>query len=179
MLAVQKGDRPAFETLVSRHIDALHGYALRLSRDGPSSDDLVQDTFLSAWEKSRSYKPGKVKLSTWLHRILHNKFIDHTRRNRWQRVAGDVDQIEDMSTPEATHRAHEDGERLEALLRSLPENQRAALVLAHAQGFNNQETAVILNTSVRAVESLLARARRTLRNEFAEEQTKANEVNAT
>lgn len=166
MLAVQKGDRAAFDSLVARHIDSLHSYAVRLSRNAADADDLVQEAFLNAWRKSGSYKAGKAKLTTWLHRIVHNKFIDETRKRKDLVVDADVDLIEDAETPERRHQSIESIERLDTLLRTLPENQRAAILLTYAQGFNNIEAAHILGTSVRAVESLLGRARRTLRRAF-------------
>jgi RNA polymerase sigma-70 factor (ECF subfamily) len=175
MLAVKEGDRAAFGVLVGRHIQPLYNYAYRLSRNPSNAEDLVQDTFLNAWQKSGSYKIGKVQLTTWLHRILYNKFIDETRKQK-DVVAGDkFDLIEDPVSPEASHVAKQAKLHLDKLLRRLPENQRAAIMLAHVQGFSNTQTAEILNTSVHAVESLLSRARRTLRHEFSDGETTQNE----
>jgi len=175
MLAVQEGDRSAFDIVVGRHIQPLYSYAYRLSRDPTNAEDLVQETFLSAWQKSRSYKVGKVQLTTWLHRILRNKFIDETRKQKHVIVDEAIEFIVDSDSPEASHAAQHANLQLDRLLRDLPENQRAAIMLAHVQGFSNPQTAQILNTSVRAVESLLSRARRTLRHEFRDGEETQNE----
>ena len=163
MLAVQKGDRSAFDVLVRRHINALHGYAFRLSRNPASADDLVQDTWLNVWQKAASYKPGKVQLTTWLHRIVHNKFVDEARKSRPTASENEFLAITDGHDLEREYATQQTWSEVDALLSQLPHNQRAAIVLTHVQGFSNQETAEIMNSSVRAVESLLARARRALR----------------
>ena len=79
---VNNGNRDAFAELVTRHIDALYRYAMRLCRDPVLADDLVQETWLSVWRKSSTFKPNKVRLTTWLHRIIHNQFIDWTRKHQ-------------------------------------------------------------------------------------------------
>lgn len=164
MLAVRKGDAGAFEQLVHRHIDALYNYAFRLSRSGPTAEDLVQEALLAVWQKAHTYKPSRVKVSTWLHKILHNKFIDFARKDRLEYNNTLADKLEDPSSPERSAGASEAFDHLLDQIALLPPNQQAALWLSHAQGFSNPEIAVTMGQSVRAVESLLARARRSLKD---------------
>ena len=166
MLAIRKGDETAFEQLMGRHIDALYRYALRLSGSQATADDLTQDTWLTVWAKTHRFKPSKASLKTWLFRVLHNKFVDGVRKNRL---------VTDATIPETTGPELSDVDeqaraqaRLFREIGELPEQQRAAILLAHAQGFGNKEVAQILGTSVRATESLLARARRTLKDKIGE-----------
>jgi RNA polymerase sigma-70 factor, ECF subfamily len=175
MAKVQQGDQAAFAQLVHRHVDALYSYALRLSRTPANAEDLVQESWLSAWSNASSFDPAKAKLTTWLHRILHNRFIDGVRKKTEVLDSEAIDAaLVDGSLSESVVLE----ERLSALNRminQLPGEQRAALVLRHFQGFGNEDISHILGVSVRAVESLLARARRTLRNQ--EHQTQAADAN--
>ncbi len=170
LLAIAGGDHYAFTELVNRHGDAVHGYLLRLTGTRSDAEDLTQETFLRVWRKAGSYEPGRVRASTWLHRIAHNLCIDSFRRARPERS---LDDIEALGSDEDLYRAQAAREtvaRLELALRELPDNQRAALLLCQVQGFSNAEAAEILGLKVRAVESLLARARRSLRKRLQSEE---------
>ena len=165
MVKAQQGDQAAFAQLVHRHVDALYSYALRLCKSHTSAEDLVQESWLSAWTNAASFDARKAKLTTWLHRIVVNKFIDGTRRKTevLDEVAvgsavadGNLSQDLALEQRLAT---------LDSMINALPEEQRAALVLRHIQGFSNDDVSHILGVSVHAVESLLARARRSLRNQ--------------
>ena len=172
MQAIGKGDHGAFATLVRRHIDALYNYAFRLSNSATTAEDLVQETWLTVWRKPKSYNAKRAKLNTWLFSILHNKFVDQVRRQKTQRLAKDIEtsheqphiqQLVDDTNPEQTVFDQQSLTNTRALIERLPIAQRAALTLNYAQGMGNKEIAQVMGQSVRAVESLLARARRTLR----------------
>jgi RNA polymerase sigma-70 factor (ECF subfamily) len=113
-----------------------------------------------------------VKASTWIHRIAHNLCVDAFRRRRESTQDLAPELVPDArADPSAQHAATELRNRLEAALRALPASQRAAIMLCQVQGFSNAEAAQILDVNVRALESLLARARRALKATlFAEEQ---------
>lgn len=118
------------------------------------------------WTNAKQFKSEKSKLTTWLHRITHNLCIDYLRKH------GRV-QTQDTFDEETSDSLTENGESIEEgndatkLLReainALPENQRSALSLCHYQGFSNKEAAAIMNISVKALESAIARAKRSLR----------------
>jgi RNA polymerase sigma-70 factor (ECF subfamily) len=169
MSAISSGDETAFRTLLMRHVDALYNYAYRLGHSPTLADDLVQETWLAVWTKASSFKPNKVRLTTWLHRILHNKFIDHARKYG-RELSQATDQAAEEADPGPDLAAQLDdrqsSQTLARLLMTLPENQRAALLLVHVQGFSNKEAAAIIGTSLRATESLLARARTSLKKQL-------------
>ncbi len=165
MAKAQQGDQAAFAQLVHRHVDALYSYALRLSRTSANAEDLVQESWLAAWSNASSFDPAKAKLTTWLHRILHNRFIDGVRKKTEVLDAEAIDAaLADGSLSESIV-LEERLSALDRMVNQLPGEQRAALALRHFQGFGNEDISHILGVSVRAVESLLARARRTLRNQ--------------
>lgn len=166
MAAVKQGDQNAFAALVHRHIDALYNYAFRLLRSPTGADDLVQETWLAAWHKARSYKPGQVKLTTWLHRILHNKYVDQQRRDRLVFDDTVLAAQPDPATPGATVEQAQQLAQLNDAIDTLPQQQKVALLLNTSQGMNHQDIATIMGLSVRAVESSLARARRALKQKL-------------
>ena len=171
MRRIHQGDEQAFASLLGRHLNAIHHYLFRLTGSRADSDDLAQETFFAVWRRAGTYRPGRVKFTTWLHRIAHNQFVDHYRKNR--RTAREADEkLPDAADGSPGPREHrgiaEDRRRLRAALTRLPPNQRDAVLLCHQQGMSNREAAIVLGVGVRALESLLARARRALRKTFEE-----------
>jgi len=166
MARVGAGEAEAFAVLVERHLDAIHRYVQRLTGSAADADELAQETFLRVWTEARRYQPATVRFSTWLHRIAHNLSVDTLRRRRSEPLE-DPDALSDCSAgPEQAHAARQTAVRLAAALSALPQNQRAALLLTEVQGLSNQQVAEVMALGVRAVESLLARARRTLREQL-------------
>ena len=166
MIRVQNQDRDAFAILVSRHLEATHAFNYRFLRNAEDAADLAQEVFLRVWNSAGTYRPGRVKFTTWLYRIARNLCIDAHRRRR------NSEQLDDSapdSAPDENSLPLDQApaeQRLAAALArelaALPERQRTALMLCH-QGMSNRDAAVVLGVSVDALESLLARGRRTLR----------------
>lgn len=165
MMRVRRGDQMAFSALMRRHLNGVHAYLARLTRSSSDAEDLTQETFLRAWHKAHTYQPGRVKVSTWLHRIGHNLCIDQFRKHREVTNFTLTEATSDAFDPLEEQALRETRTRLEAAISKLPENQRAAILLCQVQGFSNAEAAEIMSVNVRALESLLARARRTLRQQ--------------
>lgn len=152
-----------FAEIVRRHAPALRRYALRLGA-GDDCDDVVQEALIKAWRAFHTFDARRAALSTWLHRIVHNQCIDTLRRRP------------PLAEPEEAgfDAASEDGGGIAAeraavrrAVAALPERQRAALILRQMQGFSQREAAEILGVSEDALESLQARAKRTLRKRLA------------
>jgi RNA polymerase sigma-70 factor (ECF subfamily) len=168
MSAVAKGDRAAFTQLVERHLNLVHQFALRSSNQPADADEMAQESFLRLWQKASSYHPGRVKFTTWLLQITRNQCIDLARRNASRPSSQQSQELPSTSDtlPAQLDRTRE-LERLRAAIADLPERQRSALTLCQLQGRSNPEAAQILGVSVDAVESLLARARRTLKGRLS------------
>lgn len=166
MARVTAGDRDAFAILVARHLDAIHAFNYRLTRNVDDAAELAQETFLRVWHRAQSWRPGRVRFATWLYRIARNLCIDAHRRRR------DTVSLEEtpLAAPGRNLEIAPAQARLQTALAealaALPERQRTALVLCHSQGLSNRQAAAVLGVSVDALESLLARARRTLRREL-------------
>jgi RNA polymerase sigma-70 factor (ECF subfamily) len=171
MLLIQKQDEPAFATLVDRYLAALHAFARRMLGNTNDAEDIVQEAFLRVWCHAAQWKPGQAKLSTWLHRIIHNLCIDLRRRSqRRETVDIDTEEIQEAIstgvTPEACLQEEQLSQEVEQALQILPERQRSAILLCYYQGLSNLQAAEVLNISVAALESLMARGRRTLRQKL-------------
>lgn len=185
MAAVVLGDPHAYQALVRKNLPAISRYALRLVGSRSESEDIAQETFLRLWTTAKKWDPAKAKLTTWLHRITHNLCIDFLRKQK--RVSLEPDFDSEVSSDEARSGEFSnvlresaeaqgdspDREAREAELRALdralnmlPEAQRSALLLCHYQGFSNKEAADIMGSSVQALESLIARAKRGLRTQL-------------
>ena len=170
MLRVGQGDGAACRLLVDRHLVPLVAFARRLLGCQAEAEDVAQDVFLRVWTKARDWTPGAAKLSTWLHQVALNLCRDRLRRRRPSASLDDVIEPTDPS-PTAPDRIQTDqvGRRVNQALDALPTRQREAIVLCHYQGLSNIEAAGLLGISVEALESLLARGRRTLRKALAPE----------
>ena len=171
---IREGDEAAFSELLRLHLGPIHAYLMRMTRSRADAEDLAQETFLRIWQKASAYVPGKVKATTWIHRIAHNLCVDGFRRHSGEnrpvpeaKASGRDDGIEAItdngSDPFLQLSSAETHRYFLTALGALPEAQRAAFVLCQMQGFSNAQAADIIGVKLRALESLLARARRTLR----------------
>ena len=164
VVRVSEGDVAAYRELVRRHAAKLTHYARRLLRDETEAEDVVQETCLRLWQRAQDYSP-QARVTTWLHRIVHNLAVDRLRaRGRWQAPSDDEDDVEAISAPQTRElETKRRVETLETAWAELPERQAAALALVHLDGLSGSEAASVLGVSEDALESLLARGRRALK----------------
>jgi RNA polymerase sigma-70 factor (ECF subfamily) len=157
-----EGDRPAFDALAGRHLARLHRLALRLLGEAAEAEDVVQEAMLRAWQHAAGFDPARAAVGTWLHRILVNLAIDRLRR-RPAIAPGAVPETADGAAgPEEALQAGQEQALLRAALATLPERQRAAIVLAYDREMTGAEAAAALGISARGLEGLLHRARKAL-----------------
>lgn len=165
--AVAAGDMTAAASLVARHSDRIYAIGYRMLGDEPSAEDLTQEVFFKIWKNAAKWQPGRALFSTWLHRVAVNLCYDQLRKRREVKLGDLPDGVQNNPDPgpgaEDILEARAMSRTIEQALLSLPERQRAAIALCHFEGFTNGETADILETTVEAVESLLTRGRRKLR----------------
>lgn len=159
------GERDAWDTVVTRHLPSVTRYATYVLGDPALAEDVAQETFFRLIRKARDWRRGGATLRTWLFRVALNLCIDRKRARRTE----SLDIVDDMPDPldDAVIDRTMDLQRyVRAAVRDLPERQQAAIVLVHYEGFSGNEAAEILKISVEALESLLARGRRTLRQQL-------------
>ena len=163
MARVQRHDQEAFTRLLDRHLLGLQKFLMRMTGNAADADEVSQEAFLRIWSHAGRWQTDRVKFTTWLYRIARNLAIDRHRKNRKTSDA-DVTMILDES-PDAVDTIDVDQRQriLRGAVAQLPERQRTALLLCHFDGMSNQDAAAVLEVTVEALESLLSRARRTLK----------------
>lgn len=165
--AIAAGDGAACRSLVERHLERLHALATRMTGNAADADEICQDAFVRAWQQAPRWQPGQARFSTWLHQVALNLCRDRLRVRREPVPAETLAEPAHADTPERQAGARDRQRQIQAVLATLPERQREALLLCHYQGYSNIEAAALLEVGVDALESLLARARRGLRAALA------------
>ncbi|MGH1397787.1 MAG: sigma-70 family RNA polymerase sigma factor [Alphaproteobacteria bacterium] len=165
MAHVMSGDHRAFSILVERHSSRFYAAAYRVCGDAILAEDIVQDAFLKLWRKPAAFKPDKgAKFTTWFYRVVQNLAIDMLRRKKPQSDAGVIDFMADGSdAADDVMVMDEQQAALEVAIGALPERQKLALDMCFYEGLSNKEAAEILGVGVKALESLLMRAKKALK----------------
>ncbi len=157
------GDARAFAALVDRHLAMVHRLAWRSLGNDADAQDVAQDTFLRAFSQLPQWRSGQARFSTWLYRVAFNLCQDRLRRRRDTAPVDDFELPDPAAAPERALEQAQRQRRVEDAIAALPQRQREALLLCHYEGQSNAQAAAVLDVSVEALESLLARARRSLR----------------
>lgn len=164
--AAGSGDRASFAVLVDRHHTTLIRFIHRFlgAVDVATAEDLAQDVYIKAWRACATFEP-RAKVLTWLLQIASNTCLNHRRGQRHRRCVSLVESMEGptASTTEPSAAQREDTAAVRAAVASLPDTQRAAIILRHFHDLPYADIADVLEVSVASVESLLFRARRRLR----------------
>ncbi|HSC88393.1 MAG TPA: sigma-70 family RNA polymerase sigma factor [Polyangiaceae bacterium] len=161
---VAQGDARAFRELSQQLLGPIVNYAYRILGNRAEAEDVAQETFLRAWQKADSYRPT-ARVSTWMFAIAHNLCIDGLRKRRggtWE-LDDERDEAPSSNNPAELLERKARAQDVRQALDSLPERQKMAILLSHEQGLSNPEIAQVLDLGVEAVESLLSRGRRKLR----------------
>jgi RNA polymerase sigma-70 factor (ECF subfamily) len=163
---IAAGDRRATQLLLDQYLGRIVAYGYRMMGDNAEAEDVAQETFLRLWRNIETWR-ADAPLIHWLHRVAYNLCIDRLRRRQPVSLDTMPEPFDTEESPtEAIHRL-ELADAVSAAIAQLPDRQRAAVVFVHQEGFSNIETAALMEISVEAVESLLARARRSLRKLLA------------
>ena len=157
------GDPDAFGIIVQRHRDRLWAVAIRTLGDREEAADALQDALVSAFRRAESYR-GDAAVTTWMHRIVVNACLDRIRRRKArpaEPLPEDEDRMEELgeTLEEDPAAALEERSAVLQALRTLPEPQRAAIVLVDMEGYPVEEAARILDCAVGTIKSRCARGR--------------------
>lgn len=149
-----------FTLFVHNHMSALMRTAFLLTGDGLAAEELVQDTLVRLYPKWHMVQAAEVPLA-YVRRTLANGFVNHTRRASRRETA--VDYLPDLPDEHDYSCRYDDRDQLWSLLRTLPERQRAALVLRYFHDLPDDEIGTALGCRIGTVRSLISRGLTSLR----------------
>lgn len=159
------GDFVAFEQLIRRHQHSVINLAFRFLGDAAEAEDVAQEAFIRVFENAGKYRE-QAAFKTWLFTIVKRRCIDRSRKRRPE-LLDDSTGVPDTYLLDRQMERNEISQQVQDALASLPESQRIALVLQHFEDMSYAEVAATMGVSVSSVESLLVRAKRTLRKRLA------------
>ncbi|MBC7553282.1 MAG: sigma-70 family RNA polymerase sigma factor [Taibaiella sp.] len=176
---LKKGDQLAFRQLVDGYQQRVLSTAMSMVQDLSTAEDITQEVFVTVYKSILSFNE-KSTLSTWIYRITVNKCLDHLRSQKRQKRSGFLTELfhhdsgeeaidkRDFVHPGVLAENREKAQYLFAAIKSLQENQKTVFILAHIEELPQKEVAEIMGLSLKAVESLLQRAKGNLRKLLAE-----------
>ena len=156
-------DRDALGLIAERHARLPWRIAFRMLGDPGEAEDVAQETLLRLWQHADRWQPGGSGIAAWLTRVATNACLDRLRKRRWVTDEAVPERIDDA--PLADDRIEVDQMRaaVAACIDALPDRRRAAVVLTYYEEQQNRMAAEILAMQLKAFESLLFRARTSLR----------------
>lgn len=167
MRLIGEADDSAYSELVTRHLNWGLGFAERLTGSRADAEEIMQEAFLRVWTTAIRWRTEGARFTTWFYRVVMNLCIDRKRKKVPEPLAAAGDPAD--PAPGADRKVFK-GERDRTVARALtglPARQRAAIALCYFQGLSNREAAEVLSVSVKAVESLLTRGRKTMYTQLA------------
>jgi RNA polymerase sigma-70 factor (ECF subfamily) len=169
MAGSAQGDEYAFELLVKRHQSRMLNLIYRFVGNRTQAIDLAQEVFIRVWQAAPRYKP-RAKFTTWIYRISANLCLNELKSSGRKKLIFSESPVEEGRTANEASNvspsaedillAEERSRHISHALRSLPENQRMALILKRYDNLSYHEIAKIMECSVSSVESLLVRAKK-------------------
>jgi RNA polymerase sigma-70 factor (ECF subfamily) len=171
MALCASGDAHAFRCLFDRHGQSAWRLAWRLTGDAAEAEDLVQDGFARLWKQAAAWQAGQSGVGAFLQRVITNLAIDRSRRKRPEYLGSPAAELPDSADPaplaDALLESADLSARIQACVASLPDRQRAAIVLTYWEGLTGPMAAEVMELSPKAFESLLIRARAALKSVLA------------
>jgi RNA polymerase sigma-70 factor (ECF subfamily) len=161
---VQDGSHPAFAELVRRHTERYYRLAFRYLQNRAAAEDMVQDAFLKLWEDPHKWQPDKnTKFTTWFYRVVVNLCLDWQKKKQPVELNEDMPLIDDRESADEAMQRKQQQIALEGAIAALPERQRTAINLCYDEGLSNQDAADVMAVNLKALQSLVMRAKTTLK----------------
>lgn len=166
--AVADGDKQALATLYKRYAEKIYNTALSYTKSIEDAEEITQDVFLKIYHSALSFK-GSSSLNTWIYRIAVNTSLNYVKKRNRIRLWGSKSQkpeLVDFNHPGVLLEQKENAKILFKLIDCLPARQKTAFILSYVEYLPRQEVADIMEISLKAVESLLQRAKQNMRLEL-------------
>jgi RNA polymerase sigma-70 factor, ECF subfamily len=161
---IQEGSHVAFATLVNRHSNRFYRIAYRLVSSKDDAEDIVQGAFLKLWNRPNLWDPSKgTKFTTWFYRVIINLCLDHRKKKKLVNLSEGIEFADEKPGADVLLDVHQKQALLERLICELPERQQLAINLCFYEGLSNNDAAQIIGVRVKALQSLIMRAKTTLK----------------
>jgi RNA polymerase sigma-70 factor (ECF subfamily) len=164
LMRIQQGDEEALRVLIDRHSRRFYGTAYRILGQAAEAEDVVQESFVKLWVKPEKWDTQKgASFTTWFHMVVVHRCMDELRkRKNYESIDPESCVSQD---PDALGQLIRDERHfhLWSLIQELPVRQKTALVLCFCEGVANKEAAEMMKVNIKGLESLLMRAKTTLR----------------
>ncbi len=178
IIRLKRKEESAFRELVDGWKDKVYNTALGLLQHAEDAEDLSQEVFIAAWNSIDGFR-ADASIGTWLYRMTVNRSLDlirkKTRRNRlefirsfWAGGGKEEKEGPDFYHPGVVLENKQNAAILFKAIRQLPEKQMVVFSLQKLEGLGNEQIALILQTTIGAVESLEQRAKANLRKKLNE-----------
>ncbi|MBF0307966.1 MAG: sigma-70 family RNA polymerase sigma factor [Magnetococcales bacterium] len=163
MERIARGEPDAWREMVDKELSGACSLAGRLLHDAAEAEEVVQEAF-AALHGTAPHWREEACVATWLYRVVRNRCLDRLRRTREETgLEGYAEQPSSWGNPDEALQAKERHCGLETALQALPERWRSAILLVYHLDRSGEEAAQILGVTPEALESLLGRAKRRLR----------------
>lgn len=166
--AVGNGNEQAFAMLYERYSGRVYNTALSYTKNVEEAEEITQDVFVKIFKKASTFKE-KSSLNTWIYRIVVNTSLNYLKKkNRFVflKNAFTPSQTIEFEHPGVLLENKENAAALYKVMDCLPDSQKTAFILSYIEELPRQEVANIMKTSLKAVESLLQRAKKNMRSEL-------------
>ncbi len=163
----QDGEHEAFTTLVNRHTRRFYSMAYRIVFNKDDAEDIVQEAFLKLWVKKELWDPNRqAKFTTWFYKVVTNLCLDANRKKKPLLLSEEVPLADKSPGQEAIINHRQEQVMLDRFIQELPERQQLALNLCFYEGVSNQEAADTMGLKVKALQSLIMRAKSSLKEKI-------------
>lgn len=181
IVLVQKGSEEAFGQLFDRYYVAVRSVARKILRNPEDVADIVQETFIDAYQGARSFDSARGSLKTWISYLAYHRSVKRVRllkKREWQ--TGDVDEASSVLDPELTPdswiRSLDFGRSLDFVVATLNEKQRRTMLLHFFDGLEVEAIATLLGETIGNTNNHLYRGLAKLRTELIQKQLLAGYI---
>lgn len=165
---IREGGDLAFATLVRRHNERYYRLAYRYTANREEAEDIVQTAFVKLWENPNMWDSRRgTRFTTWFYRVVVNLCLDRKKKHGELPMSQSLETGDDSRNPESKATDNEAKDLLSREIVRLPSRQRTALILCFYEELSHEDAAGAMNVSVSALQSLLMRAKTTLKREMS------------
>lgn len=173
-------DEQHFETIFNEHQKLVYNLCLQYVLNSEGARDITQEVFVKVYQRHHQYNSKFASMKTWIYRIAINQCLDFLKSKKIKKRLGFISSLFNTDSNEALENTIEfdhpgvETENKEALknlliiIHSLPEKQKTAIILSKIEDRPQKEVALIMDISLKAVESLLQRAKQAIQKKLTD-----------